>query len=109
MVKLIVAREIVPSSKFCSKLQSCGFSKVMMLRMFVISTMGGCYGVLVEMEHTHHYFLCEWDHHKVNSTRFVFLHDILLIIEQKMINKMGMDVKINPNFISYFQMGIFKK
>jgi len=81
----------------------------MMLRMFVITTTCGCRGVLVEMEHTHCYFLCEWDHYKVNSTRFVFFHNILLMIKQKMINKMGMDVKIYPNFISYLQMGIFKK
>jgi hypothetical protein len=45
----------------------------------------------------------------MNSTRFVFLHDILLMIEEKMFNKMGMDIKIYPNSISYLQTDIFKK
>jgi len=37
----------------------------------------------------------------VSSTRFVFPHDILLTIEQKMISKIGMDVRFYPNPFSY--------
>jgi hypothetical protein len=46
-------------------------------------------------------FFCEWDHHKMSFIRFVFLHDILLMVKQRMINKMGTNVKFYPNFISY--------
>jgi hypothetical protein len=102
MVNLfITTREIASSFEFCARLQNYGFKKMMMLKMFIIFTKSGCHGVPMEMEYTHCYFLCEWDHHKMSSIRFVFLHDILLMVKQKMINKMGMDIKFYPIFISY--------
>lgn len=102
MVNLFTtAREIASSFEFCARLQNCGFLKVMMLKMFVIPAKNGCHGIPMEMEHAHCYFLCEWDHHKKSFIRFVFLHDILLMVKQKMINKMGTDVKFYPNSISY--------
>lgn len=57
MVNLIrTAREITSSFEFYARLQNCGFLKVMMLKMSVISTKSGCHGVPMEMEHTHCYF-----------------------------------------------------
>jgi hypothetical protein len=57
MVNLfITTREIASSFEFCARLQNCGFLKVIMLKMFVISTKSGCHGVPMEMEHMHCYF-----------------------------------------------------
>jgi hypothetical protein len=70
MVNLFITAREIASIEFCVKLQNCGFLKVMMLKMFVISTKSGYHGIPMEMEHAHCYFLCEWDHHKINLLGF---------------------------------------
>jgi hypothetical protein len=57
MVNLIItAREITSSFEFCARLQNCGFLKVMVFKMSIISTKSGCHDVPMEMEHPNCYF-----------------------------------------------------